>query len=226
MVSVLLLNIGRPEMAPLTMPKWLAQEGVEFEIIYGHGPAVPVPLDPRIKPVLFEKFAMAKCYNRLLEGAKGEFILISQSDMEVNDTRQIAKMLEAWKPGYMVTERFIKNDQRDAGIFIQFMLIRREDFIRAGGWCEEYDSPDLYGCEDSDVVCRLIKSGMKYKILESPDDTAVRHIWHPSPDLSDPVVRAKIDRARELLFRRQGGGIYGIFAREFARMMMEKRRGL
>lgn len=222
MISILLLNVGRPEMVPLTMPKWLAQEG-DFEIIYGHGPGVPVPLDPRIKPVAIDSFHMCANYNRLLAEAKGEFLLVTQSDMEVNDPRQLVKMAEAWKPGYMVTERFIKDGVRDCGHFIQFMYIKREDFIP---WCEDYDAPGLYGCEDSDIVIRLLRKGLKYKILESPDDTAVRHIWHPSPDYGIPENMAMVVRAKELLFSKHGAGIYTVFAQEFARMMMEKSHGV
>jgi glycosyltransferase involved in cell wall biosynthesis len=219
-VSILLLNIGRPEMYDITMPKWLAQEGVEFEIIYGHGPLVPVPDDPRVKPIPMDKFAMCANYNRLLAEAKGEFLLVTQSDMEVNDPRQIAKMAEAWRPGRMVTERFIKDGKRDPGIFIQFMYIKREDFEP---WCEDYDNPEVYGCEDSDIVCRLLRKGMRYTILETEDDLAVRHIWHPSPDYTIKANMDKVVKAKELLFKRQGSGIYRIFAEEFAKQMMEKR---
>lgn len=223
MISILLLNVGRPEMYPLTMPKWLAQEGVEFEIIYGHGPEVPVPDDPRVKPIQIDSFAMCANYNRLLAEAKGEFLLITQSDMEVNDPRQLAKMAEAWEPGRMVTERFIKDGKRDCGIFLQFMYIKRDDFVP---WCEEYDAPGLYGCEDSDTVCRLLRKGMRYRILSNTDDLAVRHIWHPSPDYGIKENMDKVLRAKEILFKRQGSGIYKIFAEEFTKQIMEKNRGV
>jgi hypothetical protein len=36
----------------------------------------------------------------------------------------------------------------------------------------------------------------------------------------------KVLRAKELLFKRQGSGIYKIFAEEFAKQIMEKNRGL
>lgn len=223
MISVLVWNYNRPDMLEATIPKWLAQEGVEYEIVLGHGPSIKPPVNAKIRPVLTPNLRLGQSYNKLIQEAKGEYLLLTQSDMEVNDPHQVQRMLEVCKPGYMVTERFFKNGVRDAGVHLQFMLVRKEDMVAIGGWCEMYDNPDMCAYEDSDVVARLMNRGLKFKMLETPPDKGVYHIWHPAPDyVNDRVVCARVENAKELFFSRHGKGIWQIYAEQFARMMTEK----
>ena len=50
----------------------------------------------------------------------------------------------------------------------------REDFLRVDGLDESYNT---WGCEDSDLVIRLINSG-KYR-KEGRYAMPVVHLWHP-----------------------------------------------
>lgn len=56
----------------------------------------------------------------------------------------------------------------------------RSDFIRVGGFDESFNE---YGLEDTDLVCRLYRSGVKRISLDHLDP--VLHLWHPRKKRTD-----------------------------------------
>ena len=223
MISILTWSYDRQGMYDITLPLWLKQEGVEFEIIAGHGPKVTVPIDDKIVPVLTTEFKMCKAYNALLAKSKGDMLLITQADMQVNDPKQLARMLSVWTPGTMVTERFFKNGKRDVGIHLQFMLVEKKEIVKAGGWCELFDFSGLVCCEDADLCSSMLENGCNYLPIETPEDIGVYHIHHERPDYQSPEMIAKAATALKFYRGRHKDYHSVLYAKQFAMMMMAKR---
>lgn len=223
MISVLTWSYNRQGMYNITLPLWLKQEGVEFEIIAGHGPNVTVPNDHRIVPVLTPELKMCRAYNTLLAAAKGDMLLITQADMQVNDPKQLLRMFSAWTPGTMVTERFFKDGKRDIGIHLQFMLVEKKEVVKAGGWCEGFDFAGLVCCEDADLCSTMLENGLNYLPIETPEEIGVYHIHHERPDYFSPEMIEKTKRAKAFYDTRHKAPHAALYAKQFARMMMAKR---
>lgn len=69
----------------------------------------------------------------------------------------------------------------------------RSDFERIGGFDEGYEG---WGYEDSDLVVRLIKAGVKRK--DGRFSTGVVHLWHAARDLTlEPQNRTRLERTLE-----------------------------
>ena len=224
MISVLTWSYNRQKMFDITLPLWLKQEGVDFEVIAGHGPEVKVIPDSRIKPVYTPDLAMCKAYNDMLAVASGDMILITQADMQVNSPTQLKRMLDNWSPYTMVTERFFKDGKRDCGMYLQFMLVAKEDIIKAGGWHEEYDKGS-YAYEDTDFVACMLENGLNFNIIETPEDEGVYHIHHERPDLNDERIKTRIAKARAIYDSRHKDTIMGLYAKQIGLMLTKKRAG-
>ncbi|MGE3920344.1 MAG: glycosyltransferase family 2 protein [Gammaproteobacteria bacterium] len=67
------------------------------------------------------------------------------------------------------------------------LAIWRDDFVAVNGFDEAYQG---WGFEDSDLVIRLLKNGIKHKSARFA--VAVSHLWHPENDRS----RLKENKAR------------------------------
>lgn len=185
-------------MLDITLPKWLDQEGVDYEIIAGIGPDIYIPfagkqLDHRITVVDTPRLKMCESYNAMLKAATGDILLITQCDMEVNSPTQLKRMLEVCDENTMVTEKFFNKGKRDKGVYLQFMMVYRKNINLAGGWCELYDSPESAAHEDADLVATMLEQGMKFKHIETPEDEGVYHLEHPRPDyINDPVMLKRL----------------------------------
>lgn len=69
------------------------------------------------------------------------------------------------------------------------LAIRTEDLHRVDGFDAEFDG---WGLEDSDIIVRLIRSGVRRK--DGRFATGVLHLWHPENDRSLlPANRMKLD---------------------------------
>jgi glycosyltransferase involved in cell wall biosynthesis len=67
----------------------------------------------------------------------------------------------------------------------------RSDFDRAGGFDEAYEG---WGYEDSDLVIRLIRKGVRRK--DGRFSTGVLHLWHPPAErTNEPENRIRLERA-------------------------------
>lgn len=224
MISVLTWCYSRQDMLDITLPLWLKQEGVDYEIVLGHGPTIKWPSDPRINPVLTPNLKMCESYNAMLKEAKGDILLITQSDMQVNSPTQLKRMLAKWSDRKMVTERFFKEGRRDPGIYLQFMMVSKMAVIKAGGWCELFDNPESCAHEDSDLVSTMLEQGMDFENLETPEDEGVYHIDHPKPDYAnDPVMIKRLAVGKAIYNCRHDKSVIQLYAQQFANQMMRKR---
>jgi glycosyltransferase involved in cell wall biosynthesis len=225
MISVLLWCYSRQNHLDLTLPKWLAQTGVDFELVIGCGPSIKLPDDKRIRRIEAPPPPkMGRAYNLLLEAANGDTLLVTQADMEVNDPEQLARMYAKSNYSTMVTEKFFKNGKRDSGIFLQFMMIPKQRVIDVGGWAEVYDCPALAAHEDTDLMCRLLTAGMDLIFFETPEDKGVYHIHHGTPYDSDHY-KVRIANGKAVFNSRNKLGIISLVIKMFARHMREKREG-
>ena len=204
MISIITWTHNWQKMFDHTIIKWMEQTYPEFEIVAGCGPSITTPINKRIRHINIEGKGKCAAYNILIDRAVGDMLLLTQADMEVNDPCQLERMLKAWTPGKMVTERFFKDGKRDDGLFPQFMLVSKMDVKLAGKFDEAFDSPDMYGYEDTDFVMRLMEMGIKHEILTTPEDIGVYHLWHPGVDMNDPVISKKIATAGKLYIKKHG----------------------
>ena len=219
MISVILWCRGRQEMLDHTLPKWLGQTGVDYEIVIGCGQGVSVFPNPRVFTVDCGNDGLCKSVNRVIRASKGDLLLLADCDMEVNSPTQLARMLAAWAPHKMVTEKFFRDGKRDMGLFRQFMLVSKAAVLSVGGYCELYDDPTMYGFEDSELVCALFESGLRYEIMETPEDEAVYHVDHPRMDITDPIVKARLDKAKALFDSRHAKGpMHNLLTQKFESM--------
>jgi hypothetical protein len=221
-ISVLIWCLTRQEMLNITLPRWLKQEGVDYEIILGHGKDIKWQPHPLIKPVLTDydptvNLKMCASYNAMLRAATGNILLYTQADMEVNSPTQLKRMLDLWSPGVMVQEKFFKNNKRDAGIYMQFLMVEKSAVEKIGGMCELYDSPDIVSHSDGDFMACLLKEGLTFKWLETgeADGGGVYHIPHEVMDTKDPETARKIAIGFALhKSRHPEGGIMELFCRQ------------
>ena len=226
MISVILWCYSRQEHLDLTLPKWLLQTGIDYEIIVGCGPSIKLPDDKRIRRVEAPPPPkMGKAYNQLLAEAKGDMILVTQADMEVNDPSQLANMYARANALTMVSERFFKNGKREMGIFLQFIMIPKDKLLEVGAWAEVYDCPALAAHEDTDLMCRLLRSGMDLQFMETPEDIGVYHIDHPTPYESE-VYKMRIANGKAVFKMRNETGIISLVIKNFAMHMRNKRRAI
>jgi GT2 family glycosyltransferase len=224
MISILTLCYSRQEMLNATLPLWQRQKGVDFEIIVGAGPGISVPNAPRIKYVHIPKFKLNNAYNKLLSVARGEQVLITQSDVQVNDTLQLKRMLDKWNPRNMVSERIWKEGKRDAGVYLYCLLVDRSAVIDVGGWYEGFDCPATAAHEDADLVARLLEQGQNMSLIETPLEHGVFHIDHPKPDYhSDPIMLDRLHNGHAVYKSRHSESLMQLYVKQFCRNMMEKR---
>ena len=224
LISVLIYCYSRQKHLDLTLPKWVDQEGVDYEVIVGKGPGIGVPEHPRVKTIDIPQQRFNWAYNQILGAAKGEILLITQCDMEVNSKTQLKRMYDTWNPRRMVTEKFFKDGKRDNGLYLQFMMVAKEAVVKAGGWCELYDNPETAAHEDADLVATMLENGLDIYHTETAEEEGVYHINHPRPDYhGDPTMVIRLKKGKELFDSRHKQGIMALYARQFARMLMQKR---
>lgn len=198
-ISILTWSYNRQNFLDITLKSWLDQDYPDYEIIAGYGPGIEVIEDPRIVPIYTPELRMGMAYNALLKAATGDVLMITQSDMQVNSKTQLSRMFNLWRPGIMVTEKFIKDGRRDHGLFLQAMMVEKKAILDIGGWCEEFDTGETAAFEDSHIVASLMEKGLFYRHLETPIDDTMYHLDHPKPDYNnDPVVKAKMNKGRDL----------------------------
>ena len=195
MISVLIWNYSRHKEMAYCLPKWLEQVGVDYEIIIAAGPDIVRIDSPKCRYIpAYPPPKMGANYNALLQAAKGDKILVTQADMEVNDPEQLKRMADICRDGVMVSEKFFKEAQtgadgvlrpiRQPGIFLQFLMVTRKDLAEAGGWWEYWDCPAVAAHEDTDLICRLVRNGVELEWTETPEDKGVYHLHHSTPYLS------------------------------------------
>ena len=224
MISVLTWTYNWQEMFDITIPCLLAQEGVEFEIVAGCGPSITLPKDERIRRIDIEGKGKCAAYNRLIDEAKGDILFLTQADMQLGSKTQLQRMLGYLGPKIMVTERFWKYRQRDCGMYHQCMLIHKKEVVDAGKCDEAFDDPSMYAFEDTDLIARLLKNGMNFKIITTEGDDGVFHIDHPQVDLTCPIMQARINKGRALYNKKHDSeSILSLYGKQVARRLMEKR---
>lgn len=225
MISVIFWCYSRQEHLNAVLPKWLEQQGVDYEIVIGCGPDIKLPDDKRIVRIAAPPPPkMGRAYNLLLAKAKGEILLITQCDLEVNDPLQLVRMTEYLKPRTIVSERFFKDGNRQAGCFLQFLMARKADIEAVGAWYEAYDCPCYVGHEDSDLIARLLESGINLKLIETPGDRGVYHIHHAQNHIfGNDILADRIKNGKALYGSRHDTGVLSLYVKQFARNMREMR---
>lgn len=227
-ISVLNYCYSRQSELDHTLPKLLAQEGVEYDVMLAAGPDVKTPEHPRLKRYPVEQQHLCKAFNMLLKNATSDLLLITQCDMEINDPYQIKRMVDMWKPGRVITEKFFKQAfrnksdgqlVRDPGYYLQMCLVAREEMVKIGGWHEEYEQPDMLGHEDGDIMASLFENGLEIYHTETPFDIGVFHLDHRVSywDNGEDEYWRRINNAKALFRSRHREDVKQIYARQMLR---------
>lgn len=240
MISVMFLCYGdskgvRQGILDTTLPGWLKQEGVEYEIVVGKGPSIKLPEHPRLRyiniidakgnwdSVNIPQSIYCRAHNQLWRACKGEILLTTQADIQVNSPTQLKRMLEKCERTTMVTEKFFKKGARDHGLFLQCCMVYKDAIDMAGGWCELYDNPNIAACEDGDLVATMLEQGMNIAHTETPEEEGVYHIDHPMPDYFTEPFRSRVINGQKLFDSRHKQGLTALYTKQFIRNLMAKR---
>jgi len=202
----------------------LKQEGVDYEIIVGIGPGIKVPEHPLIKTVYTPLCDVSHSFNKMWPIAKGNVLLLTQCDMQINSPTQVRRMLDKWTGNNIVTEKFFKKGERDNGLYLQCCMVGKSDMDKAGGYCEQFFNPDMAGHEDGDLMATFLENGLDLDHTETPFDEGVFHIDHVIPDyINDPEMIRRLNNAKKLYWSRHKEGVHQLYTKQFIRHMMSKR---
>ena len=217
MISVIIWCGSMQSMLDATLKTWMNQVDVDYEIIIGYGPGIKIPVtDKRITLVHTPDMNLCRAYNMLVEAAHGDILCITYCDMQINSNTQLKRMLDKWTPRVMVTDKVFRNGKRIEypPVFFDMSMVSKEAIQKAGGWCELFVGPDVWGHEDGDLVATMLEQGMTFEFIETPDEEAVYHITHPSPNLNDPAIKARMNKGKEIFHSRHPEGIMALYAKQ------------
>lgn len=196
MISIVSTCYSRLEGLKQALPSWLAQEGIDFEIIIVVGPSVPQVPNPKIRYIEWPSKDFTGCceaWNVGYAAANGDIIYTAYSDMVLQDRQYIAKLQKHYKPGGIVNRQAVRPDgSLDIGVWCYGVLFDKALAVKSGGWDSGYDG--YYAWEDADFMHGLINAGGELVILK-PCDDGLLHIDHESardkPDWNIRYVRNK-----------------------------------
>lgn len=214
MISVCMaVSKERADILDFTLAQWLDQKNCgEFEVLIVSD-KTDIPAHPRLRvitPVGPYNFVM--WYNQVLREAKGDYILITQPDLEVNSHNHIRNMQALITPANMVSERFWKNGKRSSGMFCQMLLLSAADLKQAGYFYEGFT--DLISCEDTDLVSTLIENGTILDFYLPDEEWASHHVPHAT-NYEDPEVAESIRKANRLYTFRHKISLKQLYAKQF-----------
>jgi len=198
-VSVIISCYSRQEMIDKTLPAWLKQEDIRYEVILGVGPDIVVPGgedQPNLRVIRWTKedvcdnsgvFSLIRGQNNLLKQARGRFVLTTYSDMLINSDTQIRDMVNLWSANKNMVKRVVSarhygGGYRHSGIFCHCLLVERDELNAIGGWYNGYVG--TYAHEDSELMATLIERGNRIVFYSQSPEEGVHHIdhAHPHPD--------------------------------------------
>ena len=226
MISVIIQCFSKQEHLNHTLPRWLTQEGPDFEIILGIGPDIKIPQVPNtpnfkgITIVPLQEFKFCGNYNKILRAAHGDILCISYCDMEINNPLQLKNMLGLWDESKIVTDSVFRNGERGRykPVFLDCTMISRAAVDSVGGWHEGYDNPESYAHEDGDMIASLMEKGLSLVFMETEPDKAIYHITHEAPDMGELKMQIRHKKGEELFFSRHKEGIMALYARQLLGM--------
>ena len=213
MISIVTIGTeSKQDMANATIPEWLKQRDVDFEIVVVTD-NITVPNDKRIRVIRpGTPFDFIKWYNLGFKEAKGDIIVITQIDMEVNHDHLLLNMSNKLKPGHMVSERFFKNDRRVSGIFCQMLMLWKKDLLEVGGYHEGFCG--LCAWEDNDLMSALMEHGVMLDLISFDEEYATHHLWHPV-NYDSPESKVLQDKAKAVFESRFKRSLLQTYGRQY-----------
>lgn len=199
MISIVVAcSKSKQDMADITIPLWLGQKGVDFELVIATEDGLKLPEDKRIRRVPMVAHTAGFCLmcsmNNAIAAAKGDVLYMTQIDMEANNDHLLRNMLTMLRPDHMVSERFFKDGKRHSGLFLQALLVPKNEVVKAGGFDTRFCG--LYAWEDTMLMARLLSSGCWLDFLIQDEEYATHHLPHPRPSMEDPDIRDRHEKAR------------------------------
>lgn len=198
MISIVSICHDRQYCLDEVLPSWLAQEGIEFEIVIVAGPTIKRIDHPKVTYVDWptkELTGVCVAWNVGYKAAKYDIIYSCYSDMVLQDKRYIARFLAHYGPNRIVNRQMIRADgSLDEGIWCYGFLVGKDLIAKSGGWDERYDGG--YAWEDGHMMHSLVNAGGELSILKvAPKGRELRHVDHPccrdAADWTEKYVRNK-----------------------------------
>jgi len=166
-----------------SMPGWLCQEGIDFEVVVVVGPGIERTPHPKVRYIDWPSKEFTGCceaWNTGYKAASGDIIYSAYSDMVLQDKRYIARLATHYKPNRIVNRQAIRPDgSLDIGVWGYGVLFDKALLAKSGGWDTRYDGG--YAWEDAHFMHALVKAGGELVILPpAKDGKGLKHIDHPS----------------------------------------------
>jgi GT2 family glycosyltransferase len=151
------------------IPLWLAQEGIDFDIVVAVGPDMPRTPYPKVTYIDAGPWGnfmddnppggLSTSYNLAYKAAKGDYLFVTFSDMMMPDPRYIAKLAKYAGPNKIVTRQLIRADGGlDEGLWMHGMLVDKALLDKSGGWDPFYNCN--WAWEDTDFSHGLVAAGV------------------------------------------------------------------
>lgn len=213
MISVVTIGSkSKQDMADSTIPEWLKQRDVDFEVILVTDEIV-LPEHKNLRIIRpGTPFDFIKWYNLGFKEAKGNVIVITQIDMEVNHDHMLFNMFSKLEPGHMVSERFWKNDRRVSGLFCQMLMVWKKDLMKVGGYNEEFCG--LCAWEDNYLMSALMENGVLLDLVSFDKEYATHHLWHAT-NYESPESIALQTKAKAIFDKRFSRSLLLTYARQY-----------
>lgn len=198
MITIVSTCYSREDGLREALPSWLAQEGVDFDIVIVAGPSIERIQDKRVTWVDWPTKEFNGCcvgWNVGYKAARGPLIYTAYSDMVLQDKRYLARFLAHYGPNRIVNRQAIRPDgSLDIGVWGYGVLTSKELLERSGGWDERYDGG--YAWEDAHFMHAMVRAGGDLVILKPlPTNLGLRHVDHPTVreanDFNEKYVRNK-----------------------------------
>ena len=136
-----------------------------------------------------EHYHMAHARNLSVLASKGEYVVISSTDiqLDIEFFSIIRRHIENFSPMWM-------NFDNETGV----LIIRRQEFVAAGGFDERFE---FYGSEDIDLYLRLLRRGSSRVTLPgklfhanyTPDEVKVQNY-------REPLTKAEMDQRGKVYY--------------------------
>lgn len=216
-ISVVFLAWSRQDILDITLPLWTQQRGVDYEVVVAHGPDAKIPIHPRIRGVLVDHCCYTHGTNAAIAASKGDVVLLTQADLELNSCHHLLNMLRMLKPGHMVSHKHFNEGKRHSGIYAHCLMVHKQDIIDIGGGFDVAFCPlnKMYAFDDAALVSSLLERGIQLDFHSADSDHSMHHIAHPRPDVTSKDTKARWCKARDHYVATHPVPLLVLYAKQF-----------
>lgn len=211
-----MMGWSRNDVLAITLPLWAKQRNVDYEVIVAKGPEAVIPDLPHVRTIDADHCCIPHAINKAIAAAKGDVVVITQADMELNSDNHLFNMYQKLKPGHMVSHKHFNEGRRHSGIYCHCLMVYKNDLVAVGGFDEFYCILNKsYAFEDSALVTSLLERGVLLDFHTADIDHSMHHIAHPRPDCSSKEVMEMWKKARNHYVETHPIPLLALYAKQF-----------